>query len=187
MSTITIRDLDPALKERLRVRAAEHGHSMEAEVRLILQDVLKGHARPPATGPMSASARGSIRSAASTWNCRHASQPVTRPGSTRCSCSTPTFCPPSWAAGRCRRWLRGLPRNPRSCCSPLPSVRRKSWLELRSCRAGSVVGVRSGGARIFSDDFDGRILRSTRRLPACTPSRSPPASKPVTRRATADP
>ena len=37
MSSITIRNLDPAIKERLRVRAAEHGHSMEAEVRRILQ------------------------------------------------------------------------------------------------------------------------------------------------------
>jgi plasmid stability protein len=41
MSSITIRNLDPALKERLRVRAAQHGHSMEAEVRNILQTTLK--------------------------------------------------------------------------------------------------------------------------------------------------
>lgn len=40
MTTITIRNLDPAIKERLRVRAAEHGHSMEAEVRRILQGAL---------------------------------------------------------------------------------------------------------------------------------------------------
>jgi plasmid stability protein len=31
MSSITIRNLDPAFKERLRVRAAQRGHSMEAE------------------------------------------------------------------------------------------------------------------------------------------------------------
>ncbi|HXO02083.1 MAG TPA: plasmid stabilization protein [Stellaceae bacterium] len=43
MSSITIRKLDPAVKERLRVRAAEHGHSMEAEARSILQNAL-GHA-----------------------------------------------------------------------------------------------------------------------------------------------
>ena len=41
MSSITIRNLDPAIKERLRVRAAEHGHSMEAEARRILQTTLK--------------------------------------------------------------------------------------------------------------------------------------------------
>ena len=38
--SITIRNLDPALKERLRVRAAQHGQSMEAEARIILQTVL---------------------------------------------------------------------------------------------------------------------------------------------------
>jgi plasmid stability protein len=48
MSSITIRNLDPALKDRLRVRAAEHGHSMEAEVRRILQGALKGQSQPPA-------------------------------------------------------------------------------------------------------------------------------------------
>jgi antitoxin FitA len=48
MSSITIRNLDPAVKERLRVRAAEHGHSMEAEARRILQMALKGPVRPPA-------------------------------------------------------------------------------------------------------------------------------------------
>ena len=42
MSSITIRDLDPGIKERLRVQAAEHGHSMEAEVRQILRTALKG-------------------------------------------------------------------------------------------------------------------------------------------------
>jgi plasmid stability protein len=36
MATLTIRNIDPAIKERLRVRAAEHGRSMEAELRVIL-------------------------------------------------------------------------------------------------------------------------------------------------------
>jgi plasmid stability protein len=40
MSSITIRNLDSTTKERLRIRAAEHGHSMEAEVRRILQIAL---------------------------------------------------------------------------------------------------------------------------------------------------
>ncbi|HTW70118.1 MAG TPA: plasmid stabilization protein, partial [Acetobacteraceae bacterium] len=48
MSSITIRNLDPAIKERLRIRAAEHGHSMEAEARRILQNALKGPVRNPA-------------------------------------------------------------------------------------------------------------------------------------------
>ena len=46
MATLTIRNLDAALKERLRVRAAQHGHSMEAEVRAILQDTLNKPERP---------------------------------------------------------------------------------------------------------------------------------------------
>jgi antitoxin FitA len=45
MSSITIRNLDPAIKERLRIRAAEHGHSMEAEARRILQSVLQSSPR----------------------------------------------------------------------------------------------------------------------------------------------
>ena len=36
MGSITIRNLDDDLKRRLRVRAAEHGRSMEEEVREIL-------------------------------------------------------------------------------------------------------------------------------------------------------
>lgn len=48
-SSITIRNLDPAIKERLRIRAAEHGHSMEAEARRILQTTLKGPSRAPAS------------------------------------------------------------------------------------------------------------------------------------------
>ena len=37
MASITIRNLDEALKGRLRIEAARHGHSMEEEVRLILR------------------------------------------------------------------------------------------------------------------------------------------------------
>ncbi|OLP59667.1 plasmid stabilization protein [Xaviernesmea oryzae] len=40
MSTMTIRNLDDALKRRLRVRAAEHGRSMEDEARDILRAAL---------------------------------------------------------------------------------------------------------------------------------------------------
>ena len=36
MATITIRNLEEDVKRRLRIVAAEHGHSMEAEVREIL-------------------------------------------------------------------------------------------------------------------------------------------------------
>lgn len=40
MSTLTIRNVDEELKQRLRVRAAQHGRSMEAEVRAILHESL---------------------------------------------------------------------------------------------------------------------------------------------------
>ena len=40
MATLTIRNVDSHLKERLRVRAAQHGRSMAAELRQILSDVL---------------------------------------------------------------------------------------------------------------------------------------------------
>jgi plasmid stability protein len=48
MATLTIRNLDQAAKERLQVRAAEHGHSMEAEARRILQTALGEPPSPPA-------------------------------------------------------------------------------------------------------------------------------------------
>jgi antitoxin FitA len=41
MATLTIRKLDDETKARLRVSAARHGRSMEAEVRAILEDVLR--------------------------------------------------------------------------------------------------------------------------------------------------
>jgi len=40
MASITIGNLEDRLKTRLRVRAAEHGHSMEEEARRILRDAL---------------------------------------------------------------------------------------------------------------------------------------------------
>lgn len=45
MASITIRNLDDGLKRRLRVRAAEHGRSMEEEAREILRKEI-GEARP---------------------------------------------------------------------------------------------------------------------------------------------
>jgi plasmid stability protein len=48
MATLTIRDFDDELKAALRVRAAEQGRSMEAEVREILRAALT---RPSSSGP----------------------------------------------------------------------------------------------------------------------------------------
>jgi antitoxin FitA len=46
ITMIFIRNLEPAIKERLRFRAAEHGQSMEAEARRIPQAALSGPGRP---------------------------------------------------------------------------------------------------------------------------------------------
>jgi plasmid stability protein len=46
VATLMIRDLDEDVKARLRVQAAEHGRSMEAEARAILAAALTGR-RPP--------------------------------------------------------------------------------------------------------------------------------------------
>ena len=48
MATLTIRNLDDDLKARLRIEAARKGHSMEEEVRSILQRALSAPA--PETG-----------------------------------------------------------------------------------------------------------------------------------------
>ena len=46
MASITIRNLDDDIKQRLRVRAAEHGRSMEEEARDILRRVMSDTATP---------------------------------------------------------------------------------------------------------------------------------------------
>lgn len=47
MAAVSIRDLDDQVKERLRIRAAHHGRSMEAEIRAILADAVT----EPSTSP----------------------------------------------------------------------------------------------------------------------------------------
>lgn len=46
MASITIRNLDDNIKQRLRIRAAEHSRSMEEEAREILRRVM-GEGAPP--------------------------------------------------------------------------------------------------------------------------------------------
>ena len=50
MSTLTIRNLEPAIKDKLRMAAAAHGRSMEEEVRTILRNVLTHTAAPGGLG-----------------------------------------------------------------------------------------------------------------------------------------
>jgi antitoxin FitA len=47
MTTLTIRNVDPELREGIRVRAAQHGRSMEAELRQILKEALGAEKRRP--------------------------------------------------------------------------------------------------------------------------------------------
>lgn len=46
MTSLTIRKLDPVVKNRLRVRAAELGHSMEEEARRILSEACTAEPAP---------------------------------------------------------------------------------------------------------------------------------------------
>lgn len=46
MASLVIRNLDDALKEQLRQRAAAHGRSMEAEAREILASAIDAGERP---------------------------------------------------------------------------------------------------------------------------------------------
>ncbi len=46
MASITIRNLDEGIKQRLRIRAAEHGRSMEEEARDILRLAMAQNAPP---------------------------------------------------------------------------------------------------------------------------------------------
>ena len=50
MASITIRNLEESTKRKLKVRAAMHGHSMEQEVREILNDALRKRPRRQQTG-----------------------------------------------------------------------------------------------------------------------------------------
>ena len=46
MSSVTIRNIDPQVKEQLRQRAARHGRSMEAELRAIVSAAVQDDAAP---------------------------------------------------------------------------------------------------------------------------------------------
>ena len=50
MASITIRNLDDGLKRSLRIRAAEHGRSMEEEARAIIREAVGRPATPANLG-----------------------------------------------------------------------------------------------------------------------------------------
>lgn len=72
MPTITIRNLEEHVKQRLRVLAAQHGRSMEAEVREILtREVLRGNPSPPPPVPAADKKEASVCTAIrGTWQGR---------------------------------------------------------------------------------------------------------------------
>jgi plasmid stability protein len=47
VASMIIRNVDPSLKQRLRVQAARHGRSMEEEARAILSSALDQEPAPP--------------------------------------------------------------------------------------------------------------------------------------------
>src|SRR5215510_10833670 len=48
MANLTIRKLDDAIRDELRLRAARNGRSVEDEVRVILREAAQNHAPAPA-------------------------------------------------------------------------------------------------------------------------------------------
>jgi plasmid stability protein len=50
MAALTIRNVDDAIKQSLRIRAAQHGVSMEEEARRILRDALVRVSQPQPLG-----------------------------------------------------------------------------------------------------------------------------------------
>jgi len=46
VAAVSVRDLDDVVRDRLRVRAAQHGRSMEAEIRVILTEAVAPPAGP---------------------------------------------------------------------------------------------------------------------------------------------
>jgi len=50
MASLTIRNVDDVTKQRLRIRAARHGVSMEEEVRCILREALRQAEAPSGLG-----------------------------------------------------------------------------------------------------------------------------------------
>ncbi|MGH6950332.1 MAG: FitA-like ribbon-helix-helix domain-containing protein [Vitreimonas sp.] len=56
MATLLIRNLDDEVRNKLRVRAAEHGRSMEEEARTILSDTVERDEADPDSLPGSGAA-----------------------------------------------------------------------------------------------------------------------------------
>ena len=47
MAQVVVRDIEDDVKARLKLRASQHGRSMEEEVRQILREAVAKHGQPP--------------------------------------------------------------------------------------------------------------------------------------------
>src|SRR3984957_20798921 len=64
MASLTIRKLDDAIRDELRLRAARNGRSVEDEVRVILRDASQNRSATPSPASPQAPAAQTARSAA---------------------------------------------------------------------------------------------------------------------------
>jgi plasmid stability protein len=77
MASITIRRLDEKTKARLRVRAAQHGRSMEEEARTLLRLALRDGS--PAAGNLADAIRSRFRRLGGVELRLHAREPMREP------------------------------------------------------------------------------------------------------------
>lgn len=77
MASLTIRNLDEVTKQRLRLRAAQHGLSMEEEARRLLRETL-APAAPQRLGQRLSDRFAAVSDAAFEPPARHAPRPVPR-------------------------------------------------------------------------------------------------------------
>ena len=133
MATLTIRNVDTAVKERLRIRAARHGQSMEAELRSIVTRLSRWtrSAQLPISPKRSGGA--SRHWAASTWSpirrCRSATRPASIGDRPRHQRHSRTDAP---GAAHRRAGVGGGSAAHRS--TQRPSTRRKSFMASPLCR-----------------------------------------------------
>ena len=79
-TTLTIRNLQAPVKQKLRMQAASHGRSMEAEAREILTLALAGTAPAPdsADVPISDAAKSAVDSVRGMWRGRGSTEGMMR-------------------------------------------------------------------------------------------------------------
>lgn len=79
-TTLTIRNLEEPVKHLLRMQAASHKRSMEAEAREILTLAVTRNAasQPGATGPVSDAARNAVTSVRGMWQGRGSTDEMMR-------------------------------------------------------------------------------------------------------------